>query len=51
LLQGIPKFDPHEDSVMVQVEMVRALGLFAAGVSDEISRRFFALAVDRHFAS
>ena len=51
LLEGLPTFDPHEDSVLVQVEMVRTLGLFAASVSDEISRRFFALAVDRHFAS
>jgi uncharacterized alpha-E superfamily protein len=51
LLEGLPEFDPHEDSVLVQVEMVRALGVYAANVSDEISRRFFALAVDRHFAS
>lgn len=51
LLDGLPQFDPHEDSVLVQVEMVRALGVFAANVSDDISRRFFALAVDRHFAS
>jgi len=51
LLEGLPDFDPHEDSVLVQVEMVRTLGVFAANVSDEISRRFFALAVDRHFAS
>ena len=51
LLDGLPEFDPHEDSVLVQVEMVRALGVFAANVSDDISRRFFALAVDRHFAS
>ena len=51
LLEGLPDFDPHEDSVLVQVEMVRALGVFAANLSDEISRRFFALAVDRHFAS
>jgi len=51
LLEGLPEFDPHEDSVLVQVEMVRTLGVFAANVSDDISRRFFALAVDRHFAS
>ncbi len=51
LLDGLPEFDPHEDSVLVQVEMVRALGVFAANVSDDISRRFFALAVDKHFAS
>jgi len=51
LLDGLPEFDLHEDSVLVQVEMVRALGVFAANVSDDISRRFFALAVDRHFAS
>jgi uncharacterized circularly permuted ATP-grasp superfamily protein/uncharacterized alpha-E superfamily protein len=51
LLDGLPEFDPHEDSVLVQVEMVRTLGVFAANVSDDISRRFFALAVDRHFAS
>ena len=51
LLDGLPEFDPHEDSVLVQVEMVRTLGIFAANVSDDISRRFFALAVDRHFAS
>jgi uncharacterized circularly permuted ATP-grasp superfamily protein/uncharacterized alpha-E superfamily protein len=51
LLEGLPEFDPHEDSVLVQVEMVRTLGIFAANVSDDISRRFFALAVDRHFAS
>jgi len=51
LLEGLPKFDPHEDSVLVQVEMVRTLGVFGASVSDEISRRFFALAVDRHFVS
>jgi hypothetical protein len=51
LLEGLPDFDSHEDSVLVQVEMVRTLGVFAASLSDEISRRFFALAVDRHFAS
>lgn len=51
LLEALPEFDSHEDSVLVQVEMVRTLGVFAANLSDEISRRFFALAVDRHFAS
>jgi uncharacterized alpha-E superfamily protein len=51
LLDALPEFDPREDSVLVQVEMVRTLGVYAASVSDEISRRFFALAVDRHFVS
>jgi hypothetical protein len=37
--------------VLAQVEMVRELGKFGANLSDEINRRFFALAVDRHFAS
>ena len=51
LLEALPAFDPHEDSVLAQVEMVRELGKFGANLSDEINRRFFALAVDRHFAS
>ena len=51
LLEALPVFDPHEDSVLKQVDMVRDLGRFGASLSDEISRRFFALAVDRHFAS
>jgi uncharacterized alpha-E superfamily protein len=51
LLETLPAFDPHEDSVLAQVEMVRDLGKFGANLSDEINRRFFALAVDRHFAS
>ncbi len=51
LLERLPFFDPNEDAVLVQVEMVRALGLYATSLSDEISRRFFALAVERHFAS
>ena len=51
LLEKLPFFDPNEDSVLVQVEMVRALGRYATSLSDEISRRFFALAVERHFAS
>lgn len=51
LLEKLPFFDPNEDSVLVQVEMVRALGRYATSLSDEISRRFFALAVERHFVS
>ncbi len=51
LLAGMPAFDLNEDSVLKQVEMVRAAGVFGAQLSDEISRRFFAHAVERHFAS
>ncbi len=51
LLEKLPFFDPNEDAVSVQIEMVRALGRYATSLSDEISRRFFALAVERHFAS
>ncbi len=51
LLVGMPAFDQEEDSVLKQVEMVRAAGAFGAQLSDEISRRFFAHAVERHFAS
>jgi uncharacterized alpha-E superfamily protein len=51
LLAGMPEFDLDEDSVLKQVEMVRAAGAYGAQLSDEISRRFFAHAVERHFAS
>jgi uncharacterized alpha-E superfamily protein len=51
LLASMPAFDLNEDSVLKQVEMVRAAGVFGAQISDELSRRFFAHAVERHFAS
>lgn len=51
LLAGMPAFDLDEDNVLKQVEMVRAAGAYGAQLSDEISRRFFAHAVERHFAS
>lgn len=51
LLQAMPEFDVEEDSILKQVEMVRAAGVYGAQLSDEISRRFFAHAVERHFAS
>lgn len=51
LLEGMPEFDLEEDSILKQVEMVRLAGVYGAHLSDEISRRFFAHAVERHFAS
>jgi len=51
LLAGMPVIDANEDSVLKQVEMVRAAGEFGKQISSEISRRFFAHAVERHFAS
>jgi len=51
LLAGMPEFDLLEESVLKQVEIVRAAGIFGAQLSDEISRRFFVHAVERHFAS
>ena len=51
LMDAMPTFDPNEENILKQVETIRALGLFGAQLSDEISRRFFALAVERHFAS
>ena len=51
LMASMPVFDPNEDQVLKQVESIRALGVFGTQLSDEISRRFFALAIERHFAS
>lgn len=51
LLSGMPVFDPQEESMLRQVEAVRLAGEWGAHLSDEISRRFFAHAVERHFAS
>ena len=51
LLGGMPVFDPQEESMLRQVEAVRLAGEWGAQLSDEISRRFFAHAVERHFAS
>ena len=51
LLSGMPVFDPQEESMLRQVEAVRLAGEWGAQLSDEISRRFFAHAVERHFAS
>ena len=51
LLSGMPVFDPLEESMLRQVEAVRLAGEWGAHLSDEISRRFFAHAVERHFAS
>ena len=51
LLSGMPAFDLEEDSILRQVEAVRRAGAWGAQLSDEISRRFFAHAVERHFAS
>jgi uncharacterized alpha-E superfamily protein len=51
LLDAMLVFDTQEDSVLKQVEMVRAAGIYGAQLSDEISRRFFAHAVERHFVS
>ena len=47
----MPAFDPEEASILRQVEAVRRAGAWGAQLSDEISRRFFAHAVERHFAS
>ena len=51
LLGEMPAFDPQEESILRQVEGVRLAGEWGAQLSDEISRRFFAHAVERHFAS
>jgi uncharacterized circularly permuted ATP-grasp superfamily protein/uncharacterized alpha-E superfamily protein len=51
LMSSMPAFDPCEEVILTQIETIRALGLFGARLSDEISRRFFTLAVERHFAS
>ena len=51
LLKTMPTFDPDADSVLKQVATVRAVGEWGSQLSDEISRRFFAHAVDQHFAS
>jgi len=51
LMASMPMFDPCEEVILKQVDMIRALGEFGAQLSDEISRRFFTLAVERHFAS
>ena len=51
LMEIVPAFNPHEENILKQVDTIRALGLFGAQLSDEISRRFFALAVERHLAS
>jgi len=51
LMALLPAFNPNEESVLKQVESLRALGAFGAQLSDEMSRRFFALAIERHFAS
>lgn len=51
LLKSIPTFDPEADSLLKQVDIVRVVGEWGSQLSDEISRRFFAHAVDQHFAS
>lgn len=51
LMLTMPPFDAHETSIPIQVESIRSLGVFGAQLSDEISRRFFALAIERHFSS
>lgn len=51
LMASMPTFDPQEEAILKQVDTIRALGVFGAQLSDEISRRFFTLAVERHFAS
>lgn len=51
LMALLPPFDPTEESMLKQVETLRVLGGFGAQLSDEMSRRFFALAIERHFAS
>ena len=51
LLSSIPTIDPSEDDVLKVVQSVEGLGLFALQLSDSISHRFFAHAVDRHFVS
>jgi uncharacterized alpha-E superfamily protein len=51
LMASMPAFDSQEESILKQVNTIRALGAFGAQLSDQISRRFFTLAVERHFAS
>lgn len=51
LMALLPAFDPNEESILTQIESLRMLGAFGAQLSDEMSRRFFALAIERHFAS
>ena len=51
LLRDLPGFDSDEEAFLQQVESVSRAGEWGARLSDEISRRFFAHAVERHFAS
>ena len=51
LMLTMPPFDAHETSIPIQVESIRSLGVFGAQLSDEISRRFFTIAIERHFSS
>ena len=51
ILSTIPTIDSSEDEVLKIVQSVEGLGLFALQLSDSISHRFFAHAVDRHFVS
>ena len=51
LLRVMPVFDQEEPSILRQVEAVRRAGDWGAQLSDDISRRFFAHAIERHFSS
>ena len=51
LLEGMPAFTLEDVPILQQVEMVGSAGHYGGQLSDEISRRFFAHAVERHFAS
>ena len=51
LLSTIPTIDVTEEDVLKIVQSVEGLSHFASNLSDNISHRFFAHAVDRHFVS
>ena len=51
LLSKLPVFDFDESEVLKQVQAVTEAGAFAAQLSDALSHRFFAHAIDRHFVS
>jgi uncharacterized circularly permuted ATP-grasp superfamily protein/uncharacterized alpha-E superfamily protein len=51
LLSKLPVFDFNESEVLKQVQAVTEAGAFAAQLSDALSHRFFAHAIDRHFVS
>ena len=47
----VPQIDPQEETILKLVKMVNELSGLGAKLSDEVSRQFFAHAVERRFAS